>query len=773
MANLQDSINDLSQAISVLNTQLSRTGSAFQTGANTINSSVNVVGGSLRNVGAGMAKLRTAIDQGRGSIAGHSQSLRYLQDEYDALSATLKRSSAGQAILADQQKMAGELLRRAIGEQAAEISKTTIAGSIELLKNQLFTGIKLMQENAGGMQLAFGLQNRALQDQISLLDRLNAGLTSAAATLALVPHPYAKAGAALAGFGAAITDVLSQAKKLESEGLVLLQTEILKSSESFKIATNAGALFAGGMTEFREVAASAKLDLKELASVTALNAEQLGRLGGTTAKGVEKFGRVNAELDRNRIGLLNLGFSYEQQAQATIDYMDVLQRTGQLQGKTEKELADGTAKYLTNLRAVSALTGEDAKKLAQRQKEANSQAAVQAMLAEGGKDVTQKFNDLVGKFPGYEKAIQQLYTVGEVTDPMLATFLANNQELDQALRQGVDRIKDNNISTDEAFRANEKYLAENGKAIEASGREAQRTFGTIALVSGQYAEQADLANKATAMGVKNAERAAQGGESALDQANRLAATTDALTGAVNVSQKAFVDAATTLNREVTPVITDFATKGALSVKGMVETINEANKRTREAISVVTGVQSILRPGNAAGVPNRTELDRLRNIPGSDRAAGAIQGGEFARGGIATGPESGFSALLHGMEAVVPLPGNRAIPVNFKYEETAGIAKQLNDSFALAMSEFNKKNVKTEQKTTETGNKLDQTKPILESVTANNGELTKIMADMKNQLVDGTKQQLMVMQQQISKMDDMITALRDNVDTSRRIANELG
>ena len=38
---------------------------------------------------------------------------------------------------------------------------------------------------------------------------------------------------------------------------------------------------------------------------------------------------------------------------------------------------------------------------------------------------------------------------------------------------------------------------------------------------------------------------------------------------------------------------------------------------------------------------------------------------YARGGIATGPDSGYSATLHGTEAVVPLGNSRSIPVEFK------------------------------------------------------------------------------------------------------------
>ena len=52
-------------------------------------------------------------------------------------------------------------------------------------------------------------------------------------------------------------------------------------------------------------------------------------------------------------------------------------------------------------------------------------------------------------------------------------------------------------------------------------------------------------------------------------------------------------------------------------------------------------------------------------PANKKAAGAWGPhihAEFANGGIARGPRSGFPALLHGTEAVVPLPDGKTIPV---------------------------------------------------------------------------------------------------------------
>lgn len=59
-----------------------------------------------------------------------------------------------------------------------------------------------------------------------------------------------------------------------------------------------------------------------------------------------------------------------------------------------------------------------------------------------------------------------------------------------------------------------------------------------------------------------------------------------------------------------------------------------------------------------------------NFPSSNSTAGHFHAHvrEFARGGIARGPESGYPATLHGAEAVVPLPDGRAIPVKIELPE---------------------------------------------------------------------------------------------------------
>lgn len=65
--------------------------------------------------------------------------------------------------------------------------------------------------------------------------------------------------------------------------------------------------------------------------------------------------------------------------------------------------------------------------------------------------------------------------------------------------------------------------------------------------------------------------------------------------------------------------------------------------------------------NAAGL--------FQTVP-NDPVHFALKGSGYADGGVATGPRSGYATVLHGTEAIVPLPDGRSIPVENRDSELA-------------------------------------------------------------------------------------------------------
>lgn len=755
-------LSAVQQATAQLSAALGRvTGQATAAGG-AMSSAGSQFSGSLKNVGRGMAQLRSEMDKGRVGYGQAGQALRGLQSSFDGLTAEAQKSAAGQRIAAEQTRMSGELLRRGVGEIAADLAKAGIGAALEYFKNQFFTAAKGIQDNVGGMQFAFNLQNRAIEDQVTMLDQLSKGAGAAAAALALIPGPWAKAGAIMAGTTSVIAGMSAATQKLVGGGVQLLQTEMIKTQSAFRAITASGALLSGGMEEVRKYSAVAGMDVKEFGSMVSQNSKSMVQFGGSVGDGMKKFSIVSGEMGKYRAGLLNLGISTQEQSQATIDYMALQQQSGKLQNMSAAEVAKGTAQYLGNMKAMSALTGEDVKSQQARVKAAAEEAGVQAALAEGGAEMDQKFRDLVARFPGYEKEIGQLMTVGEITDPVRATMLASNAELDAVLRKGVENIKDNNINAKAAAEERDATMKRDGAAIAANAREQQKTFGLISSATGQMGEQAALANRNFALGQQGAEQQAKGTKSGLQQVADLVTTTDALTNASSESAKAFADASKTIYTTVKPYLEKFVKEGPPGGKGLVRT-------TQEGISAaVTGVKVAGNIGDKADV--KGNLDRLPSVLDSLTAAITSLVGVLPRkpgsaeGGIVEGSKEGFFSLTHGREAIIPLPSGESIPVNLQGAEKmfAGeMAAQREKQAAVAAPAA-----------ASTPDIAASVAAAIESAMSGPNGFGKAIGELKTQVADSGQQQTGVLQQQIEKLDALVTAMQDSADSNRRIANEM-
>lgn len=742
---------------------LQRLAAVAQSTAGAFGNATSTVKASAQSVGQGLVRLRADLDRGRVSYKDAAQALRHLEAQFESLDDATRSSAAG-ARMADQQKRIGaELFRNALGDISADLAKVGIASVLRYQINQLSTGVKAIQENAGGMQMSFQLQNQALTDQIAILGKFETALQQSATALAAVPNPYARAAAVVAGVGSGLLGLLSAAKELQLKGFAVIQTELLKSQESFKTMTGAGALFADGVTEIRTIAALTQLDLKELSVVTAQNADIFARLGGSVADGVKRFAAVNSALKNNRDELLNLGYTYEQQAQASIDFMDRLQQSGQLLNQTPEQLAKETAEYVKHLKAVSSLTGEDEKRLKQRQQQAREQAAVQALLRQTGGDAAQKFDDLIGQFPGYEKAIQQLFAVGEVTDPVLATVLANNQELDQALRQGVENVRNNNVDARSAQQENEKFIRLNADALKRNADEFGAIAGTVALVNGGLQGQADLSMLTYRTAQRAGEAQRQGADLSLDAVEKLSRTNDALTREMSRAEQAFRDTASAFNRDITPMITKFAVEGLGGFKGLAATIKEADEKIREAVQAFT----------------KLTVGGARTTPAQERARERDQRIERETPGL--GPRGdeyrsepvGINRRARPEAQLAQDLTRESAPVSMSLVSlTEDSSNRFKDSFVQAMVSYQQQRAASGVAGTNNPDALATVTDTLKDAFSGQNGFNQAIVGLKDQISTDNSKQIAVLQKQADKLENLIDAMQATANNTERMAREL-
>ena len=752
----QIDVGELQQAVAQFTSSLNRLGGSAQNVSTVMTQSGSQFGGSVRNVGQGMARLRLELDRGRVGFTEAGRALRVMQDRFDELDAVQRSSIQGQRIAADQQRMAGELLRRGAGEISADLAKSGVGAAIEYFKGQLTTSVSSIQQNVGGMQMAFNLQNRELESQISLLQRLSAGATAAAVALATIPGWQSKAAAGALEGAAAAAKATEGLVKLEAEGLLILQTELAKTNAAFKVMTASGALFADGMTDIRKGAADAGLDLGDFAKITASNSEALARLGGTVTQGVKRFSDVNLNMVKYREGLQNLGISTDQQAEGTIEYMGILQRSGQLESKSSADIARGTADYLTNLRAVSAFTGEDAKKAAARAKDASSQLAVQKKLFDMGAGAAERFEAGVRNAPEFLKKAMQQNLVGDgvMTDPEVVQALQQVPAAGELMERTMANIRNNSLTQEEVSARYQEDLKALGPAMAEQAREAGLGVGTANAFNGSLAGLTKVIEGLAEIGNKGTTAQKQSAETTTESAEKLKATTDVLTTQVSKAATAFSDATTMLTRGITPILKNYVEKGMGPTQtGLAKTVEIGTADTKRALEAVSGIEVLMR-GN--------ESRREERVP--NRANGGINQAQPG-GTLIRVAEAGLN------EASVPLPDGKTIPVTLS--DNVLTTRQFNEQFATVMAANNQPKQQIVAPAAPTGTEIaTSVATAFETVLKGPAGFVGALDEVKNQLANDSRQQMAAMQQQIDRMDTLVTAMQDNAEYSRRIANEM-
>jgi hypothetical protein len=752
----QIDVGELQQAVAQFTSSLNRLGGSAQNVSTVMTQSGSQFGGSVRNVGQGMARLRMELDRGRVGFTEAGRALRVMQDRFDELDAAQRSSIQGQRIAADQQRMAGELLRRGAGEISADLAKSGVGAAIEYFKGQITTSISSIQQNVGGMQMAFNLQNRELESQISLLQKLSAGAAAASAALATIPGWQSKmAAGALAG-AAALGEAATAAAKLEAEGLIILQTELAKTNAGFKVMTAAGALFADGMTDIRKGAADAGLDLGDFAKITASNTDALAKLGGSVTQGVKRFSDVNRYMGEYRTGLQNLGISTDQQAEGTIEYMGILQRSGQLESKSSADIARGTADYLTNLRAVSAFTGEDAKKAAARAKDASAQLMVQKKLNEMGAGAAERFQAGIRTAPEFlQKAMQQsLAGDGVITDPEVQQALEAVPAARELMERTMANIRDSSLTQEQVSARYQEDLKALGPAMKDQALEAGNSVGAANLFGGSLSGLTKIIEGFADQGNKGAAALKQQAEGTTEITTKLKTTTDVLTSEVSKAATAFSNATEMLNRGITPILKNYTGRGIGPTQtGLEQTVNEGTARTKTALEAVSGIEVLLR---------RNEPPRNEQVP--NRANGGINQAQPG-GTLIRVAEAGLN------EASVPLPDGKTIPVTLS--DNMLTTKQFNEQFATVMANNNQPKQQIVAPAAPTGQEIASgVASAFETVLKGPAGFATALEEVKNQLANDSRQQMTAMQQQIDRMDTLVTAMQDNAEYSRRIANEM-
>lgn len=626
-------------------------------------------------------------------LGGVKKPLLDVTDEVKKFDEAIKRAKDAQEdLVAAELEYKKESLQSIAASKNAGIATRNFTIGIGSATKSLLSGItdfvKGLQGNQEGTELTGEAAVKAVETTQKVTSAFGELLQGLGPFLIFVKK-FRMLGAILEGIGIGLETLGPELSAAAQNGLRILNTEVEKSKKSFRDITSTGAEFAGGMTELRSIARIAGLDIGQLSAVVKNNVEALSNMGIGLADATRRFTGISRELRNSELGiqLRKLGLNVEEQGEVALQTAAYLNSSGRLRQMSDKDVAAATVAYTKDLKILQGVTGEDAKKAMEKARMQALEADILARaMAIGGPAAVEKLQKQLAATPeAYKKGALEFLSTGGKAIVDQATLVAMNynpmlrRQYESMLKDLGDTSIDARQAQQNVLRANEqtaKYARDNLNAFQPISGGARLIEGD-ALLRGAT----DIFNQMILYGTKaivgTADKVAKDVEGS---ANNLAPLDDNIARLDEDVQKL----KSALGAELTGAITGYTgalLKSTERVTQFGKTLGDVASALKEQFHVKSTAEKVGSAGGglagsvAGGIAGRALFGGLGSLLGPagiiggtllggylGEKAGSFIGEQFAEGGVARGPTSGYQTQLHGVEAVVPLPDNRSIPV---------------------------------------------------------------------------------------------------------------
>jgi hypothetical protein len=286
-------------------------------------------------------------------------------------------------------------------------------------------------------------------------------------------------GGAISGIGKLTAAMAEAAGNIISTVGPMLTAELERASEAYRAAGAVGALGAEGMSGLGRQAVQAGLSFSTFSKVAAEGAEGLTFAFGDSATGVKRFADASQAMQPFRRGLLALGVSAEQQNELTTKYIALQARQGNIEGRSARDLAQGSKNYITQLTALSRLTGksvdEQQKAMDEQMRNVRMAAAVADVQSRLGEDAATAMKNttaaITSMAPNIGKGLQDALSGNLGTQAAQEFQLAAGEMGAQA----VDMLRNGKISQEEAT-----AMIQEGVKRQAAAIGGPQTIGAVA-----------------------------------------------------------------------------------------------------------------------------------------------------------------------------------------------------------------------------------------------------------------------------------------------------
>jgi hypothetical protein len=487
-------------------------------------------------------------------------------------------------------------------------------------------------------------------------------------------------------------------------------------------------------------------------------------------------------------------------------------------------IREETEKYAINLKTISAITGEDAKKRMEDARRASANSLVQARLAQMTPEARKQFNaDLATVPKEIATAVLQQRFLGTIVDKNAAIMLSLAPEL-----HGVVRNMSSALGQGDGVmgQLREQFATTYQTAVQ-SGKFAELGLSTMAGVQGTASDvETNLLQNLTLALQSGAKVAGAAAEIATGLAS-MKETTDGTTENLSKLKTQAELLTSTLEKQVNKHLEKYSGLLGRVNDTMLKFVNEAgdymaslmgkNEKTSSSGSGAAGTVGNVAGGVAGAVVGRQVAGAI-----AGRAAGAVAGATVgssvpvvgtviggliggylgekaaeylsdhfktqeqesnptimedsvtaesipgaARGNILSGPSNGFMAMLHGTEAVIPLPDGRTVPVNLSLPNNINYAAPTNSDRMLFARDIKLDNLSLAVK--EIKNAISDVKENTTTLVIPQ-DFKSTMEMSNNAIKEVMREQISIIRDHNEKLDKLLTVATDTRYINQQLLN---
>jgi hypothetical protein len=548
---------------------------------------------------------------------------------------------------------------------------------------------------------------------------LFSGLQGAAAVFSLFVPGLVGALQSMEGFAQDILDMVQSAASFVND---VLEKEFQKRVDTLNMYAANFIGLAGGLSDVASLAGSAALPIKmfgEAVGKARPFMTEMGLAGGTAAKLLSKvMGSMASEVGRGgralRDELFAMGISFADQGAMAGQYLARMRSLGvDIKNVPMAQLAQGTAEYAKHLRVLSDLTGQDASALMESARAEAQRGALMTTLTANQARAFQDSFAIFSTLPQQQgaklqTALAQLLAGGVVTDPIIA----GNAIVMDMLKTTAQQVSTGNIDMIQQAQTNLAMAATDyraaGESVTDFATLMSPNTGAVAQGMSQFANalrQYRVEPGMATASLQQTESMAQASGAYVGLTETMIGfqmTMEGITGSVLPVYTEMMVSATNMTMAVTKA-------GVKYLQAMFDAGADLGKQIGAATNLVadlTGAPTTITGAVAKVVGSVDEglgritsgiLDNFTDISVADilesdgKGTPQVQNETItemykktasAKGNILKGPTTGYPALLHGTEAVVPLPDGRAIPVEMKQQPTSSMESTNASAVAL-------------------------------------------------------------------------------------------